>query len=158
MKAELDAAKIWEENWGPLFAPDEPHNYEDRIKKLEEEAAKCVSRGSGGRGGRRRVCEGSRGGKRGFSGRARYCCCARVSLFLPTSHAPSLALPRSARARPQDQGRPLVTAVGRVRRLGPGVPRVRTSALEGHEDEDGHRGQNGRGRRQLHGARQVRAA
>ena len=51
MKAELDAAKIWEENWGPLFAPDEPHNYEDRIKKLEEEAAKCVSRGSGGRGG-----------------------------------------------------------------------------------------------------------
>ena len=158
VKAELDAAKIWEENWGPLFAPDEPHNYEDRIKKLEEEAAKCVSRGSGGRGGRRRVCEGSRGGKRGFSGRARYCCCARVSLFLPTSHAPSLSLPRSARARPQDQGRPLVTAVGRVRRLGPGVPRVRTSALEGHEDEDGHRGQNGRGRRQLHGARQVRAA
>ena len=47
MKAELDAAKVWEENWGPLFAPDEPHNYEERIKKLEDEAAKCVARERG---------------------------------------------------------------------------------------------------------------
>ena len=135
MKAELDAAKIWEENWGPLFAPDEPHNYEDRIKKLEDEAAKCVTRERGR---------------------------ARLLLCLRSRDAPSLtrAHPRTRAhlplARPQDQGRPLVTAIGGVRRLGACVPRVRAAALEGHEDEDGDRGQDGRGRRQLHGPRQIR--
>ena len=40
MKAELDAAKVWQDNWGPLFTPTQPLTYKDRIKKLEEEADK----------------------------------------------------------------------------------------------------------------------
>ena len=106
MKAELDAAKIWEENWGPLFAPDEPHNYEDRIKKLEEEAAKCVSRGSGGRGGRRRVCEGREAGRGAFLG-ARVTAAALGSRFfsLPHTRPLFLSLARRARARRIKGGR-----------------------------------------------------
>merc|ERR1711988_1113663 len=38
VKSELDAAKVWKDNWGPLFAPDAPKTYEDQINKLLSKA------------------------------------------------------------------------------------------------------------------------
>ena len=38
VKAEVDAAKIWYKDWGSLYAPDMPDDYEARIAQLQEKA------------------------------------------------------------------------------------------------------------------------
>lgn len=38
MKSELDASKQWYKDWGPLYAPSQPIDYEKRITKLQEKA------------------------------------------------------------------------------------------------------------------------
>lgn len=40
VKTELDASKQWYSDWGSLFAPDEPANYDERITKLRERASR----------------------------------------------------------------------------------------------------------------------
>lgn len=38
VKLEVDASKQWYGDWGSLYAPDEPTDYEERIHKLKDKA------------------------------------------------------------------------------------------------------------------------
>lgn len=38
VKSELEASKQWYKDWGSLYAPTQPTNYEERINKLQEKA------------------------------------------------------------------------------------------------------------------------
>ena len=38
VKSELNASKQWYSDWGSLYAPNEPHNYAERIKRLREQS------------------------------------------------------------------------------------------------------------------------
>ena len=38
VKSELEASKQWYKDWGSLYAPTQPTNYEERIEKLQAKA------------------------------------------------------------------------------------------------------------------------
>ena len=38
VKSELEASKQWYKDWGSLYAPSQPTNYQDRIEKLQAKA------------------------------------------------------------------------------------------------------------------------
>jgi hypothetical protein len=40
VKGENDAAREWSQNWGCLFAPDQPTSYKERIENLKRKTTK----------------------------------------------------------------------------------------------------------------------